>query len=70
MENDIDVEATVQYGGTTGQSGAIRWGISWGLRSFVDSEMINKMKIGKYLIPLVCQSSDLHYTYYILVIIK
>lgn len=47
MQNKIDVEATVKMGGPTGQSGAIRWGIAWGLRSFVDRQMIEKMKVGK-----------------------
>ncbi|XP_033212321.1 transient receptor potential channel pyrexia-like [Belonocnema kinseyi] len=56
MENDIDVEATIEFGGTTGQSGAIRWGISWGLRSFVDSRMIAKMKDCRQQIHSISQS--------------
>lgn len=47
MLDKVDVEATVTDGGPTGQSGAIRWGISWGLRSFVDKPMVEKMRIGK-----------------------
>lgn len=46
MEKSVDIEATVENGGPTGQSGAIRWGIAWGLRSFVDKKMIEKMRIG------------------------
>lgn len=47
MQDKIDVEANISMGGPTGQAGAIRWGISWGLRSFVDKNMIEKMKVGK-----------------------
>lgn len=47
MAEKVDVEATVANGGPSGQSGAIRWGIAWGLRSFVDQEMKSKMRIGK-----------------------
>lgn len=47
MTDKVDIEATVNGGGPTGQSGAIRWGIAWGLRSFVDKSMIEKMRIGK-----------------------
>nr|CAD7572323.1 unnamed protein product [Timema californicum] len=43
----VDVEATVAGGGSSGQAGAIRWGISWGLRSFVDQEMVEKMRLGE-----------------------
>lgn len=46
MESKVDIEATVQGGGPTGQAGAVRWGISWGLRSFVPLEMVEKMRIG------------------------
>lgn len=48
MHDKVDVEATISMGGTTGQSGAIRWGIAWGLRSFVDKHMIEKMKVGEF----------------------
>lgn len=47
MIEKVDIEATVENGGPTGQSGAIRWGISWGLRSFVTPDVINDMKIGE-----------------------
>ncbi|XP_012277168.1 28S ribosomal protein S9, mitochondrial [Orussus abietinus] len=49
MHDKVDVEATVKGGGRTGQSGAIRWGISWALRSFVNIEMIEKMKVAGLL---------------------
>lgn len=47
MVEKVDIEATVENGGPTGQSGAIRWGISWCLRSFVTPEVVENMKIGK-----------------------
>lgn len=52
MLNKLDIEAHVEGGGSSGQAGAIRWGISWGLRSFVDEDMIEKMRLGKYLLKL------------------
>ncbi|KAJ8678708.1 hypothetical protein QAD02_014495 [Eretmocerus hayati] len=45
----IDVEATVTGGGTTGQSGAIRWGIAWGLRCFVDLKTMEAMRLAGLL---------------------
>lgn len=47
MCDKVDIEAEVFGGGPNGQAGAIRWGIAWGLRSFVDQKMIEKMRIGK-----------------------
>lgn len=47
MSDKVDIEATVESGGPTGQCGVIRWGIAWGLRSFVDKSLIEKMRIGK-----------------------
>jgi len=47
MTNSVDVEATVAGGGPSGQSGAIRWGIACGLRSFVSQDIVEKMRIGK-----------------------
>lgn len=47
MMNKVDVIANVEGGGPSGQAGAIRWGISMCLRSFVDPETIEKMRIGK-----------------------
>ena len=47
MLGKIDVEANVQGGGFSGQAGAIRWGISMALRSFVDAETLDKIRLGK-----------------------
>jgi ribosomal protein S9 len=47
MIGTVDVEATVAGGGPSGQSGAIRWGIACGLRSFVSQDMVENMRIGK-----------------------
>lgn len=49
MADKVDIEATIDGGGPTGQSGAIRWGIAWGLRSFVDKPMIEKMRVAGLL---------------------
>ncbi|KAK2579033.1 hypothetical protein KPH14_002826 [Odynerus spinipes] len=49
MVEKVDIQASVEGGGPTGQSGAIRWGIAWGLRSFVSSNIIDKMKIAGLL---------------------
>lgn len=46
MVNTVDVECYVDGGGPTGQSGALRWGIANSLRSFVDMEMVHKMRLG------------------------
>lgn len=46
MLGKVDVEAHVEGGGYSGQAGAIRWGIAMALRSFVNEEMIEKMRIG------------------------
>lgn len=48
MQNKVDIECNVKDGGPSGQAGAIRWGIAWGLRSFVDQETIEKMRLGEY----------------------
>lgn len=45
----FDVEANVAGGGVSGQAGAIRWGIAMGLRSFVDSEVIEEMRVAGLL---------------------
>lgn len=50
MLGKCDVEANVEGGGSSGQAGAIRWGIAMCLRSFVDQEMIESMRLGKYFI--------------------
>lgn len=49
MVNKVDIEASVRGGGISGKAGAIRYGISWSLRSFVDSEMVERMRIGNYI---------------------
>ncbi|XP_023708287.1 28S ribosomal protein S9, mitochondrial [Cryptotermes secundus] len=49
MIGSVDVEATVAGGGPSGQSGAIRWGIAHGLRSFVTQDMVEKMRIAGLL---------------------
>lgn len=57
MLGKCDVVANVEGGGSSGQAGAIRWGIAMCLRSFVDHDMIESMRLGKK--PIV-------YTYFIL----
>lgn len=47
MLNKVDIEANVEGGGPAGQAGAVRWGISMALRSFVDEEMVEKMRLGE-----------------------
>lgn len=47
MNGKVDIEANVEGGGFSGQAGAIRWGISMGLRSFVDAETMERMRLGK-----------------------
>lgn len=49
MTHKVDVDATINGGGPTGQSGAIRWGIAWGLRSFVDASTIERMRVAGLL---------------------
>ncbi|XP_053689794.1 28S ribosomal protein S9, mitochondrial [Sabethes cyaneus] len=49
MMGKVDIVANVEDGGFSGQAGAIRWGISMALRSFVDSEMIDRMRIAGLL---------------------
>lgn len=49
MSDKVDIEATVKGGGPTGQCGVIRWGIAWGLRSFVDKSLIEKMRVAGLL---------------------
>ncbi|GLG93346.1 40S ribosomal protein S16, partial [Gryllus bimaculatus] len=46
---NVDVEAEVIGGGPSGQAGAIRWGIAFCLRSFVDKEMIEQMRLAGLL---------------------
>lgn len=49
MQNRVDVECNVEGGGPSGQAGAIRWGIAWGLRSFVEKDMLEKMQLAGLL---------------------
>lgn len=49
MNEKVDVEANVEGGGPTGQAGAIRWGIAMCLRSFVDAETVERMRIAGLL---------------------
>ncbi|KAL3284400.1 hypothetical protein HHI36_018562 [Cryptolaemus montrouzieri] len=49
MVGKVDIEAEVEGGGYSGQAGALRWGIAWGLRSFVDQETIEKMRLAGLL---------------------
>ncbi|KAL0820571.1 hypothetical protein ABMA28_006418 [Loxostege sticticalis] len=49
MQDRVDVECNIEGGGPSGQAGAIRWGIAWGLRSFVEKEMLEKMQIAGLL---------------------
>ncbi|XP_030563642.1 28S ribosomal protein S9, mitochondrial [Drosophila novamexicana] len=49
MLGKVDVEANVEGGGPSGQAGAIRWGIAMSLRSFVDQEMIETMRLAGLL---------------------
>ena len=44
----VDIVADVTSGGPTGQSGAIRVAVARALRSFVDIDMVEKMRIGKH----------------------
>ncbi|XP_072942919.1 small ribosomal subunit protein uS9m [Epargyreus clarus] len=49
MQDRVDVECNIEGGGPSGQSGAIRWGIAWGLRSFVDKTMLEAMQVAGLL---------------------
>lgn len=44
----VDIVANVEFGGYMGQAGAIRFGISLGLRSFVDEDTVELMRVGKF----------------------
>lgn len=47
MIEKVDIVANASGGGEMGQAGAIRLGISLGLRSFVNEETIEDMRVGK-----------------------
>lgn len=48
----VDVVATVEGSGSSSQAGAIRLGISMCLRSFVDTETIERMRLGNDCLTL------------------
>lgn len=48
MLGKVDIEANVEGGGPSGQAGAIRWGVSMALRSFVDADTIDRMRLGEF----------------------
>lgn len=47
MLGKVDIVANTMFGGYMGQAGAVRLGISLGLRSFVDEETVESMRVGK-----------------------
>lgn len=47
MIEKVDIVADTMFGGPSGQAGAIRLGISLGLRTFVDEETVETMRVGK-----------------------
>lgn len=52
----VDVEAFANGPGKSGQAGAIRYALAVALRSFVPSDMVEKMRIGNIfycLIPVI-----------------
>lgn len=53
----VDVVAHATGGGYMGQAGAIRYGISLGLRSFVDEETVELMSVGKFKRSEILQQS-------------
>lgn len=53
MVNAVDIECSVRGGGPSGQSGAIRYGISMALRSFLPPDMREKMRLGNLLFRVI-----------------
>ncbi|CAH0401216.1 unnamed protein product [Chilo suppressalis] len=49
MQDRVDVVCNIEGGGPSGQAGAIRWGIAWSLRSFVEKDMLEKMQVAGLL---------------------
>ena len=45
---ELDVECEVSGGGPSGQAGAIRFGLSRALQSFVDRHMVEKLRLGRW----------------------
>lgn len=58
MLGKVDVEATVEGGGPSGQSGVVRYGISMGLRSFVEESKREEMRLGTMIL------GDNYYSFY------
>lgn len=50
MLGKVDIKADTMFGGYMGQAGAIRLGISLGLRSFVDEDTVEEMRVGECLL--------------------
>ena len=48
MLGKVDIVASVDSVGFSAQAGAIRYGIAMCLRSFVDVETIERMRLGNY----------------------
>lgn len=48
MNGKVDIDANIEGGGSSGQAGAIRWGIAMCLRSFVDAETLERMRLGTF----------------------
>lgn len=46
MLGKVDIDATVEGGGPSGQAGVVRYGIAVGLRSFVDEGKREEMRLG------------------------
>lgn len=46
MLGKVDIDATVEGGGPSGQAGVVRYGIAMGLRSFVDERKREEMRLG------------------------
>lgn len=47
MQNKVDIECNVTNGGPSSQAGACRWGIAMSLRSFVDADILEQMRLGE-----------------------
>lgn len=62
MVDKVDIEASVRGGGVSGKAGAIRFGISWGLRSFVAPEVVERMRIGNYIFNIYNNNDFKYYT--------
>ncbi|XP_076063760.1 small ribosomal subunit protein uS9m-like isoform X2 [Oratosquilla oratoria] len=61
--DEVDVEAKVWDGGQSGQSGAVRIALALALRSFVDKEMIENMRIAFFIKHLPDLTYSIERTY-------